>query len=267
MLIENFFTKSVYKRNIRLSCSKVQSCSPEVSFKRVANDFCKISDFSYLTYVEVCSGWIAYFATFVVPEEIGSDGGPPFDFRVYVNFLTQWNIRRRLSFAYYSQSNGREEVSVQTANRIFLGSVDPLTGKPNNDKAARALTTHQNPPCQQTGILPAVALFGRPIRDHLPFQRNRPTKWNNTSFVTEVLPRRQYRVVVDGSRWVTLHKQQFLRKILSVCRQTEDLAFKPLLTKQPTPSTYTSNTDLETTTPGEPAAPQESEPSSPSAVH
>jgi hypothetical protein len=53
--------------------------------------------------------------------------------------------------------------------------------------------------------------------------------------VTEVLPHRQYRVVVDGSRHITLRNRRFLHKILPVCRQLEFTI---------TPPTTTDRTDL-----------------------
>ncbi len=281
---------------------------PEVPFEQVATDFCKISGFSYLIYVDAYSGWIEvsnltstnfnavkkvmlmYFATFGVPETIASDGGPPYDSGDYIAFLKQWNIKRRLSSAYYAQSNGRAEAGVKTAKRILLGNVDPRTGRLDNEKAVKALLTHRNTPCQQTGISPAVALFGKPIRDHLPISHlklrrewqeitnkreealakrhlirnpsmeskqlpelkigdsvqiqnqngNRPKKWSSTGIVAEELPHRQYRVVVDGSRRITLRNRRFLRKIMPVCRHADELDIAPLARAPPNeaPSDY-----------------------------
>jgi len=164
----------------------IESQAPEVPFQMVATDLCKLSGFSYLIYVDAYSGWVEvasltstnfqaitkvllmYFALFGVPEEIAADGGPPFDSHDYTTFLKRWRIRRRLSSAYYPQSNGRAEAGVKTAKRILLGNVDPRTGKLDNEAAVRALMAHRNTPCQLTGVSPAIALFGRPIRDHLP---------------------------------------------------------------------------------------------------
>ena len=47
---------------------------------------------------------------------------------------------------------------------------------------------------------------------------NRPNKWYNTGIVSECLPNRQYSVVVDGSRRVTLRNRRFLRKITPLTR-------------------------------------------------
>ena len=48
---------------------------------------------------------------------------------------------------------------------------------------------------------------------------NKPKQWHNTGVVTEVLPNRQYYVIVDGSRRITVRNRKFLRKIVPVCRQ------------------------------------------------
>ena len=295
----------------------IEPTLPETPFEQIAVDLCAISGFAYLIYVDVYSGWIEvanltnkgfnaihrvmlmYFATFGVPQKIASDGGPPFDSMDYLHFLKKWKIRRRLSSAYYPQSNGRAEVGVRTAKRILLGNVDPTTGKLDNDKAVTALLTHRNTPNQQTGISPATTLFGRPIRDHLSLNDltlrrewqeiadkreeavakrhlirqktppehsrelapldigdsvqvqnqhgNRPTKWNNTGYVTETLPHRQYRVVVDGSRRTTLRNRRFLHKIHPVCRQSEPVIVPSTTTEitNPPPPAVTSIAERE----------------------
>ena len=275
---------------------------PEYPFQQVAIDLFKLSGFGYIIYVDAYSGWIEvatvnystfeyikkvllmYFSIFGVPQELASDGGPPFDSFEYRDFLTTWNIHRRLSSAYYPQSNGRAEVGVKTAKRILLGNVDPKTGRLDNEKAVKALLTHRNTPCQQTGTSPAIALFGRPVRDHLPIQEIRlqdgwnqiadnreqamarkqhitvdhsrkpldplnvgdtvqiqnqkgsqPTKWHNTGYITDALPNRQYRVMVDGSRRVTLRNRRFLRPILESCRRPEVTIAPPQIQQTPSP--------------------------------
>ncbi len=48
---------------------------------------------------------------------------------------------------------------------------------------------------------------------------NHPNKWHNTGVISECLPNRQYHVVVDGSRRVTLRNRRFLKNILPVSRR------------------------------------------------
>ena len=50
---------------------------------------------------------------------------------------------------------------------------------------------------------------------------NHPKKWTNTGIVAEVLPNRQYQVVVDGSRRITLRNRKFLRKITPIARRND----------------------------------------------
>ena len=258
--------------------------SPEVPFSQVAMDLCHLSGHLYLIYADRYSGWVevaklsngtinnvrgallAWFMIYGVPEEIATDGGPPFKSSEYANLLKDWDIRTRLSSAYFAQSNGRAEAAVKTAKRILLGNTNAVTGNLDTYEATKALLTHRNTPAQGTHISPAVALFGRPIRDHLPPHHlrrewqtiagsretalakrhiaspitkqlnplvigdavqlqnqtgNHPTKWHNTGIVTEVLPHRQYRVVVDGSRRVTLRNRKFLRRIDPFCRNID----------------------------------------------
>ena len=259
---------------------------PEMPFEQVAMDFCHISGHTYLVYADRYSGWVEIarlsstafptvkrtllelFRTFGVPVEIATDGGPPFNGFEYLTFLKDWLIRKRLSSAYYPQSNGRAEAAVKSAKRILLGNTNPVTGQLDTYEATRALMNHRNTPQQDTNLSPAVTLFGRPLRDHLPSRNrqyrqewikiadkkeealakhhiyanatdrelkplntgdsvqiqnqtgNHPTRWYNTGTVSEALPNRQYQVIVDGSRRVTLRNRRFLRKIDPVCRKT-----------------------------------------------
>ena len=158
---------------------------PDYPFQQVVTDFAEIEGHDFLVYADRYSGWLEVaklnnkvwktvhqtllsWFDFGVPEEISSDGGPPFNSMEYESFLQRWDIRRRQSSAYYPQSNGRAEVAVKTARRILLGNINPVTGKLDTEEAARAFLAYRNTPSQDTGISPAMSLFGRPIKDHLP---------------------------------------------------------------------------------------------------
>ena len=261
---------------------------PEVPFEQTVADLFHLEGHTFLAYADRFSGWLEvdklssgsfrdvrksflrWFSTYGVPEELASDGGPPFNSYEYQRFLRAWGVERRLSSAYYPQSNGRAEAAVKSAKRILLGNIDSVTGNLNTDAAAKAIMLHRNTPTQDTGIAPSVMLFGRSLRDHLPQTKRtlrpewkaiydareialakrvckpmtsqdskrelhpleigdsvqiqnqagtHPTKWSNTGVVSEVLPYRQYNVVVDGSRRVTLRNRKFLRRIDPVTRK------------------------------------------------
>ena len=62
----------------------------------------------------------ALSATFGVPGEMSSDGGPEFSSAATADFLTRWEVRHRMSSAYFPQSNGRAEVAVKKAKRMLM---------------------------------------------------------------------------------------------------------------------------------------------------
>ena len=285
-------------RQLRLQCRQcneqapsqpaepiIISPPPEMPFEQTVADLFSLEGHTFLAYADRFSGWVEverlpshtfrnvrqtflrWFRTYGVPEEIATDGGPPFNANDYKVFLRTWDVRKRLSSAHYPQSNGRAEAAVKSAKRILLGNIDRATGLLDTDAAAKALMSHRNTPAQDTGIPPSVMLFGRLLRDHLP-QSNRelrpewgviadareaalakravkscppgkeleplvvgdcvqiqnqtgnyPNKWFNTGVVAGVLPNRQYHVIVDGSRRVSLRNRRFLKKILPVSRK------------------------------------------------
>ena len=114
---------------------------------------------------------INLFTTFGVPEELSTDGGPPFKGYEYKEFLIRWDIQPRLSSAYYPQSNGRAELAVKVAKRIILGNSEP-NGDINNELVARALLQHRNTPLQGIDLSPAQILYGRNLKDCLPSQQD-----------------------------------------------------------------------------------------------
>ena len=256
---------------------------PEVPFQQTVIDLFELEGHHFCVYADRYSGWIEvskivngnfrtikqlllkWFAAFGVPEEMSTDGGPPFNSADFKALLETWNVRHRLSSAYYPKSNGRAEVAVKSIKRTLQGTINKSTGELDTNAAIRALLTHRNTPNQDTDVSPAIALYGFPLRDHLPqprtFRRewkqilearekalakrhlrsqewghpltrlsthdsvaiqnqhgNKPLKWHNTGTIVEVLPNRQYKVVIDGSRRITLRNRKFLRKIDPICR-------------------------------------------------
>ena len=123
---------------------------------------------------KVCSQLLAWFCTYSTPKEQSSDGEPPFQSQEYVQFLSNWGICCCPSLAYYAQSNGRAEVAVKIAKRILLDNTDSA-GHLDYDQTVRAFLMHRNTPIQDLGLSPAMMLFGRSIKDHLP------TLWQNMS--------------------------------------------------------------------------------------
>ncbi len=165
----------------------LSSPSPDYPFQLVVADFFNLAGRNYLVYADRYTGWNTIFKTpvgdadsssvkkhlrmlfgmFGVPEELATDGGPPFNSYDVKVFLATWGVHHRLSSAHYPQSNGRAELAVKTAKRILQDNTGP-GGNIDNDKVIKALLQHRNTPMSDIGLSPAQMLYGRQLRDCLP---------------------------------------------------------------------------------------------------
>ena len=165
----------------------IMTCSPEWPFQQIALDLFYVGHQAYLACADRLTGWLmvfhpkpgqasagnlvsicrGIFQAYGVPEEISSDGGPPFTSDRFLSFLEFWGVSHRLSSVGYAQSNGRAELAVKAAKRIVLGNTT-ADGSLDNDRAARAILQYRNTPVQGLGISPAQLLLHRQLRDHLP---------------------------------------------------------------------------------------------------
>ena len=157
---------------------------PVRPFQAIAADFCVMRGVGYLVVVDRFSGWphvvaslsgakgfaralVAYFATFGVPEELSTDGGPEFSATETAALLDRWGVKHRLSSAYHPSSNGRAEVAVKSMKRLLTSKTD-VNGGIDNEAVAAGLLQYRNTPDPTSGLSPAQVVFGRPIRDLLP---------------------------------------------------------------------------------------------------
>ena len=92
---------------------------------------------------------------------------------------------------------------------------------------------------------------------------NQPKKWSRTGVIVEVMPHRQYKVLLDDSRHVTLRNRRFLRRIAppqqNICKQSsQQQRFSSLRPRKstaqtPQPTRRTSMNLPHPTTPSLPA--------------
>ena len=163
--------------------------APEWPFQKIVMDIFHVGHIAYLACADRLTGWIILyhlkaghattselmsicrqlFQTYGTPEEISTDGGPPFTSSIFQEFLHTWCVRHRLSSVAYPQSNGRAELAVKTAKRIVNGNTDSQ-GSLNNDKIAQAILQYRNTPIQGIGLSPAQILLHRRLRDFIPSQ-------------------------------------------------------------------------------------------------
>ena len=154
---------------------------PEYPCQHVVADLFEIEKHIYLSFACRLTGWLEigsmknsarsidiikvlreWFHRLGIPEEISLDGGPNLDSKELLQFLKQWGVRRRLSSAYYPQSNGRAEAAVKTSKRIIMENVG------DDDKIARALLAYRNTPLKGSDTSPAQLMLGRNIREFVP---------------------------------------------------------------------------------------------------
>ena len=109
-----------------------------------------------------------WFATFGVPKQLSSDGGPEFSSESTRVFLKSWGVSHRVSSAYHPQSNGRAEVAVKSVKRLMRANVGSM-GSLDTDKFLRAMLQLRNTPDPDCGVSPAEIVFGRYLRDNLSF--------------------------------------------------------------------------------------------------
>ena len=158
-------------------------------FQSVASDFCEFGGNHYLVTVDRFSNWPtvssakpgtaasgtkgllgalrSLFATFGIPEEISSDGGPEYSSDMFKDFMNKWGVHHRSSSAHNPESNGRAEVSVKSVKRLLRTNVS-ANGSLDTDAVMRGLLQLRNTPDPDTKLSPAQILLGRKLRDFLP---------------------------------------------------------------------------------------------------
>ena len=166
---------------------------PDYPFQLIVADFFDLHGVNYLVVADRYTGWPILFkmgtttmemvktlrnifAQYGVPEELATDGGPPFNGYEFKQFLVQWGVQHRLSSAHYAQSNGRAELAVKSCKRLLRDNVGQ-GGRLDTAGVCRALLQYRNTPVQGVGMSPGYMLYGRRMRDALPGEPGRNKPW------------------------------------------------------------------------------------------
>ena len=163
----------------------LEETAPTFPFEKICCDYFEQKGSHYLAQADRYSGWLSIakvnstafsdlspilrtsFSWHGVPDQIETDGGPPFNGNEFKDFCKKWQIRHRLSSAGYPQSNGRAELAVKTAKRIIGESTD-IDGTLNTDAVVAGILCYKNTPLRGCNESPAEILFGHKLQDNLP---------------------------------------------------------------------------------------------------
>ena len=145
-----------------------------------------------------------------MPEELDIDGASNLNSTDCLAHLKRWGVIRRLSSAYYPQSNGRAETAVKTIKRLIRGNTNRC-GDIHTDAITIALLQHRNTPLRDMGKSPAELALGRSLRDGISLSRER------------------YRINHHWASHISQRETQIVQKMYLV-KQDYDLHAKPLPT-------------------------------------
>ena len=147
------------------------------------------------------------FATYGIPDELTSDGGPEFTAHETTQLLRDWRVHHRLTSVAFPHGNCRAEIAVKTVKRIIAGNVGS-DGDVDVDAVQRAILQYRNSPDPATKQSPATCLFGRPTRDLIPLAPGKyhphPT-WQDNLSQRETALRQRHSLAQE--RW-TEHTRQ-----------------------------------------------------------
>ena len=181
---------------------------PQYPFQQLAADYFHYGGHYYAVIVDRYSHWPVVFraeqdstgskglishlrlmfSTFGVPEEIASDGASEFTSSETQNFLKTWQVHHRLSSVAFPHSNCRAEIAVKQVKRIITDNCSP-SGSLNIDSFHKAILSYRNTVDPVTKFSPALAVFGRQMRDGLPVL---PGHYNPHTTWQEILDHREH---------------------------------------------------------------------------
>ena len=107
------------------------------------------------------------FSTFGICQELATDGASLFKGSLTQTFLQAWDVEHCLSSVANPHCNCRAEIAVQQVKRLIAENCGP-SGSLDVDSFHRTMLSYRNTLDPYTKVSPAMAVFGRQVRDRLP---------------------------------------------------------------------------------------------------
>ena len=156
--------------------------SANQTWDRIHIDFCRYADRDWLVVIDSFSKWLEVidmnqdttsaklirkmkilFATYGLPGVVCSDNGPQLVSEEYKKFLAGLGVRRVSIAPWSPKSNGQAESAV----KVFKHAMEKNEDLPLFDRLRVVLEANRTTPHSQTGVTPAVRMFGRQLRTPL----------------------------------------------------------------------------------------------------
>ena len=153
---------------------------PSGPWEEVSIDFCEIAghyvlvvidDYSRFPEIEIVHSTAAkafipkldrIFAAYGIPKVVKSDNGPPFSGHEFAQFANYLGFKHRKVTPLWPEANGEVERFMKTFGKVLRTTANW------KQEMYRFLRNYRATPHYTTGVPPATALFGRPIRIKLP---------------------------------------------------------------------------------------------------
>jgi len=154
---------------------------PDGPWQQVSIDFCEVAghyvlvvidDYSRFPEVEIVHSTSAkavlpkldrVFAAYGVPQVVKSDNGPPFNGHEFAQFADYLGFTHRRVTPLWPEANGEVERFMKTFGKVLR------TTSNWKQQMYQFMRNYRAAPHCTTGVAPATAIFGRPIRITLPY--------------------------------------------------------------------------------------------------
>ncbi|GFR05217.1 retrovirus-related Pol polyprotein from transposon 17.6 [Trichonephila clavata] len=112
--------------------------------------YVKLKPLNSTTAQSVITVMKSIYATHGIPEDLVSDGGPPFNSNLMTNFFREWGIKHHVTPHHFSRANGQIERAVQTVKNSLTKAAEEGKDLRNRFHIRQEYTEDDNPRWSRT---------------------------------------------------------------------------------------------------------------------